>query len=171
MPFGLRVRGTISTSGTSVAGGGFHVMQPIADALLETAADLTTAWEKIVSEVLRPAMEQQFATEGAHLDVPWAELLPETVRRRRGSAHPILQRTGALAESFIEGSEHLEEINPDSLEWGSVNRAAPFHQMGTARMVARQPLNVTDALVEQIMAVIKADIEERAANAGFTVER
>jgi phage gpG-like protein len=93
--------------------------------------DWSRAFLEIAEAVLAPHVHRLFASEGAAEGEPWQELAPATVKRR-GSAHPILQVTGALLRSFQTGGErHHEEITPRKLTWGSDVPYALFHEFGT----------------------------------------
>ena len=76
-------------------------------------------------------MRDIFAQEKAELT--WQELTANTIRQR-GSAHPILHRSGMLEESFQKGQPaHYGEITPKKLTWGSAVPYALFHQTGTGK--------------------------------------
>lgn len=64
------------------------------DALQRVLVDLTPAMRDI-AEALRTETEENFLREGRP---GWKDLAPSTVKAR-GSAHPILQRSGQLAAS------------------------------------------------------------------------
>jgi Phage virion morphogenesis family len=88
--------------------------------------------------------QEQFTTEGGRASGGWAALAPSTVKRR-GSAHPILQVSGALMEELTKRSNvlvtdsfaHLS-IPDDVEEYGR------YHQSGTSRMPQRRPIEFTD---------------------------
>jgi len=91
----------------------------------------TRAWTRLVSEVLVPFVVRQFGSQGGEGKRQWAELAPTTLKRRLYPGKPILQQTGMLQLSFIGGPDHVEEITPQSMKWGSASPYAIFHQTGT----------------------------------------
>ena len=106
--------------------------------------DWAPAFQLIVEDVLEPFVEKQFQSEGAAgVDVvrsdkssgtglDWQELAESTKRGRAGTT--ILYRSGSLAKSFRKGGgEHVENITPQKLQWGSSKPYALFHQTGTGK--------------------------------------
>lgn len=97
----------------------------------EGVGDFTPAFRLIAEDILEPVVQDIFKQEKA--DVTWQELAASTIAQR-GSAHPILRRTGMLQESFEKGQPgHHEEIEPRLLRWGSDVPYALFHQKGTGK--------------------------------------
>jgi hypothetical protein len=94
-------------------------------------ANWTKAWTRIISEVLVPFVQSQFRSQGGEGERPWAELAPSTLKRRLFPGKPILQQTGMLQMSFIGGPEHIEQVEPKRMRWGSESNVAVFHQTGT----------------------------------------
>jgi phage gpG-like protein len=99
------------------------------------------AWKEIqaleiqrISEELRRRIREQFETEGAAYGDHWLERKRET---RGSQGKPILFRTGRLKQSFLEGPEHIEESDGQTLTFGSRVPYAIFHQLGTRKMPAR----------------------------------
>lgn len=87
---------------------------------------------------------EQFQSEGGRSGHPWAPLADSTVRSR-GSAHPILDDTSALRESFLYGGAgNIFEATDDHLRYGSESEIGIFHQQGTSRMPMRKPMELTD---------------------------
>lgn len=92
----------------------------------------------VADDVLEPYVIGGFRSEGRSEGVTWKDLAPSTVRARHGSAHPILQFPGSghLMHSFEKGGEdHVEDITPRKLVWGSNVPYALFHQFGTSGKV------------------------------------
>jgi phage gpG-like protein len=85
---------------------------------------------------LRAAVRDQFLTEGRAYDTPW---LPRKTRRGQLPDNPILFRTGRLFRSLTDPSdpEHIEELTPEGLLFGTAVGYAAYHQRGTRRMPAR----------------------------------
>jgi len=92
-------------------------------------ADWTRVWHRLISEVLIPYVVRQFRSQGGEGRRQWAKLAPTTRRLYRG--RPILQQTGMLQLSFIGGPDHVEEVEPRRMKWGSQSPYALFHQTGT----------------------------------------
>lgn len=87
---------------------------------------------------------EQFDSEGRRASGGWAALAPSTVARR-GSAHPILQDSGALVRELTdEGNiditdDYMHMTIPDD-----VDEYGRLHQSGTSKMPQRRPLEFTD---------------------------
>jgi phage gpG-like protein len=86
-------------------------------------------------QALEQAKDAAFAAEGPG----WAPLAESTVRER-GSAHPILRRSGVYQRSW------QAVYDDDSVALGSDDWRVDLHQSGTARMPAR-PLAIPAASV------------------------
>lgn len=94
-------------------------------ALLRKLTDPSPLMAGIAQELLTQT-EERFAEEGPG----WPQLAPSTAEQR-GSAHPILQVTGALARSFLPSS------GKDFAQISSNDPRAPWHFYGTAPYVIR----------------------------------
>ncbi len=83
----------------------------------------------------------QFRSEGARGSGGWAQLAPSTVRAR-GSAHPILDDTGALRRSLtLSGATgSVRRLTSTSLLIGTEVDYARYHATGTRHMPARPPV-------------------------------
>ncbi len=89
--------------------------------------DWAPAFRVMVSEVLEPSVDEQFATDGHG---QWAPLAASTIAGKGNDT--ILFTSGRLAGSFKRGGqENVEEITRQSLKWGSSVPYAIFHQTGT----------------------------------------
>ncbi len=95
-----------------------------------TLADPSPALATVADD-LREMARDQFATEGAAGGTPWAEAAPST--SHRGAGRGLLYRTGALFFSLTDpgATGHVEELDEDSLVFGSSLPYAMFHQTGT----------------------------------------
>ena len=128
-------------------------------------------------------MRDIFAQEKAELT--WQELTANTIRQR-GSAHPILHRSGMLEESFQKGQPaHYEEITPRKLTWGSSVLYALFHQTGTGKgfgkdrvatgpgtgpgMPRRKELFLSERMKQQMANVMTGRMGQVARMVGFGV--
>lgn len=100
----------------------------------EGIRDFRPAFLQIAQDVLEPYVMRAFSTEGKSDGIKWADLAPSTLRGRPNT--PILQVTGALMRSFLQGDpEHVQEVTPTKLVWGSRNITALFHEFGTGGRV------------------------------------
>ena len=122
----------------------------------EQIEDMTPIWED-VAEAMRGRLEKTFADEGPG----WQSLAPLTQALRRargyGAAHPILVQTGALKRSLtVAGAaDSIEDIQPQSLTFGTKIPYAAIHQHGTGRVPARPILQP-----EQLIRVISRAIAD-----------
>lgn len=113
-------------------------------------SDLSPAWERVGMALLAD-FAQNFAQEGGLFGriSAWAPLAPGTVRERvrlgYGGAHPILYRTGQLAQSTSQRGTpgNIFDVQPMRLTVGTATPYAQFHQQGTSRMPARRIIGLT----------------------------
>jgi len=130
---------------------------------LEALRDWSPAFVMVAEDVLEPYVKQAFQTEGASEGTNWKELAPSTVKRR-GSAHPILHVSGRLEESFEKGgSDHIEDIGPKTLTWGSRVGYALFQQFGTGGRV-----NFRAAGARKVIAATTKAARQYAESQGLT---
>lgn len=108
---------------------------------------------RMISDGIRQRFQENFTRQASGVG-NWAPLRPATVidRQRKGYAgnRPILVRTGALRKSFVErGGDNYERIWQSPLgltvEVGSDDPRAIFHERGTANMAARPVTLLDDA--------------------------
>jgi phage gpG-like protein len=137
---------------------------------------LAPAWEQ-VAEDLRGDFAAQFAAQGGYYgkSSKWAPLKPGTVKDRIrlgffGPA-PILFRTGALFSSLVdpENAAHVEQITSTSLTIGTNYFTAPFHQLGTARMPARQVVGLSWNRQSAIVKRLNDYVQLMALNSGVEI--
>lgn len=89
--------------------------------------DWAPAFRVMAAEVLAPSVQAQFDTHGHGT---WAQLAPSTIARKGNSI--ILIESGRLMGSFRKGGEgHVEDIDRQSMRWGTRVPHALFHQTGT----------------------------------------
>lgn len=89
--------------------------------------DWAPAFRVMAEEVLQPSVMRQFDSEGHGT---WAQLAPSTIARKGHSI--ILFETGELKGSFRRGGTgHVEDIDRQSMRWGTRIPHALFHQTGT----------------------------------------
>ena len=129
-----------------------------------------------VVQDLKPILQQglldNFVSEGHNSGRPWAQLKASTVRRR-GSAHPILVRSGRLrlgvSSARCEYKNNQIEMTVADPEY------AVYHQTGTRRMIARPPLGLSQEMVsdvaEEMGEAMKDWLKERGYEADVEVTR
>jgi hypothetical protein len=134
--------------------------------LAANASDASEGFRDVV-RVLREATEENFATRGVSGGSRWRDLKPATIARKRrlGLDLRILRETGRLYGSligaqagtgrarsdiggrFIPGAgDHIEEIGPDSLRWGSRVPYGIYHQSNAprSRIPYRPPVKLNE---------------------------
>lgn len=104
----------------------------------------------------------------------WPQLAPSTVAERKrlgiGGAHPILWRTGTLAESLMErdAAGNIFEVTPRGVKVGSSIFYAGWHQDGTPHMPARPIVGLTrnrqTALVKRLNDYIFEQVKQAGLN-------
>lgn len=83
-------------------------------------ADLHEALGLKLLSLARMNMERETTPDGT----PWKQLAPATIKLRRGSAHPILRRSGDLYRSITVRADAQKAVV------GTNWRYARIHQMG-----------------------------------------
>lgn len=123
--------------------GGTHLIGTISG-IIRRISEPRPALNEVGDSIERKAA-RAFQQEGPG----WAPLKPATnrdrVRRGYPPAHPILERTGGLRRSASEqgGSHRRRYKGTRSIEVGSADPKAAFHQFGTRRMAARPFFRIT----------------------------
>lgn len=103
--------------------------------------DWAPGFRAMADEVLEPEVRKTFETAGYG---EWTDLAESTIRNKErrglwGGRLGILTDSGYMAKSFtLGGSDHVEEINRQSMRWGSRVPHALFHQTGTGSGFGRQ---------------------------------
>lgn len=116
--------------------------------------------KRSVRQVLVPGIKLNYRVEGRP---PWLPLAPETVRRRKGKAHPILVRTGLMRRRSTQINVwHVDRHRawPRFIDFKATY--ARYHQGGTSRMPAR-PIMVWHELEIQMIEDIFLDWMEEVA--------
>lgn len=84
-------------------------------------------------DVVRDQVLHEFATESDPFGVPWTPWY--WTSEYPAQEHPTLQLSGLLRASFVtEQAGHIEEVTPNSLEFGSEVQYAMSHQEGGKRI-------------------------------------
>lgn len=148
----------------------------------QRAVDHRMAFTEVVA-ILRESVRQNFATRGVSGGSRWRDLKPETkaAKARKGLDFRILVATGRLYGSLVgaEGAtgrarhfaigqfvggagDHIEEIGPDSMRWGSSVPYGVFHQSSAPRRVIpyRPPVNLTEREKRAIVRALQRDMVE-----------
>lgn len=135
------------------------VMERIAG-LESRLADPVPAFE-ITAELLELHVARQWATQGRQGGTPWPPLADSTAKMRQhrlgyyrlqptggaGPRRPILVWTGRSRASFTKGHpEHIREISPSGLTWGSSVPWLKYHQstQPRTRLPRRPPIAFRD---------------------------
>lgn len=111
-----------------------------------------------IADAVRDGYAQNFANESNGDGQGWAPLAESTVKQR-GSAHPILVRTGLGKDSFIKknAADHIQNFITRAggwtLEVGSESEIMNLHKTGTSRMPAR--------VMDELSAKAEEKIERR----------
>lgn len=142
--------------------------------------DHSGAFREVIG-ILRASVVQNFRTRGVSGGSRWRDLQPETVaaKVRKGQDVRILRATGRLYGSLVgsEGStgrarsdvggrfipgggDHVEEITPDSLRWGSRVEYGVFHQSSAPRRVIpyRPPVRLQEREKRAIVRALQRGI-------------
>jgi phage gpG-like protein len=93
-----------------------------------------------IATMMRAKEAEVFDAEGPG----WAPLAASTLEKKTIGTK-ILEETRALHDSLTQESDpnHIEEIGPEELIFGTRDPKAIFHKTGTSRMPSRDPLPLT----------------------------
>jgi len=144
--------------------------------LLSAAAvkDLRPVWEDLYDDFLQ-GEKSVFAAEGNAGSPtremgssgswgPWAPLNPDYAARKQAQGYgtKILVRTGRLKGSLTERSHADAVFQPRELGMSLGTRVpyAGYHQTGTSRMPAREPIRINEAQARRWMRLIQKFILE-----------
>lgn len=117
-----------------------------ARAMSGRAVDLAPAFEVIAKDMQR-IEGQVFQSQGRRGGGSWTYLAQETLKRRRRQgiqSKLILHATGRLIRSLSEeGGEHIQEITPSTMRFGSDVPYAAIQNWGGGHIPARPFLRYT----------------------------
>lgn len=126
------------------------------------------------AEIIRSDVLAQFHAGGMPA---WKPLAPSTVRAKRRSGYPrlnrkgeepamlkqngcfaptnILIRTGAGLSSWTQKQDpdHIEEIEGDTLSFGTSLEYMKYHQTGSGRGLPARPITITEDAMRKIEAL------------------
>lgn len=146
----------------------------------QRATDASPAFRQVV-RILREATIENFATRGVAGGSRWRDLAPATrARKRRLNQDPrILRATGRLYHSLVgvPGStgrsdrtgrfepgvgDHIEQIGPTELKWGSRVPYGVYHQSSAPRRVIpyRPPVRLSERRKREIAKALQRAIVE-----------
>lgn len=116
------------------------------DIMAENLSDFRPLFEDI-SDDFRSTMSGIFSGEGAFEgNSKWAPLSPayKEWKAKKFPGKPILQAKGNLMKSLTSiGGNHVSHVSSDSLEIGTKDLKAMFHQKGTRKMPQRKLIELT----------------------------
>jgi hypothetical protein len=108
--------------------GGEDIFREAIGSLQNSISDWSPAFRDI-GGILSQSVDEQFESQG-HGE--WQELAESTIRQKGHDT--ILFRNGGLRRSFQPGgADHVENISPKSMQWGSTLGRALFMQTGTLK--------------------------------------
>lgn len=107
-----------------------------------------------IERLIHDAMQKQYQTRGRWGGARWANLRPETVRRKKlaGTYHKgVLRHSDRLYDALVRGSrpDFEMEVTDDTARAVVNVEYAALHQTGTKHMVARPP--IPDPMPESFM--------------------
>lgn len=126
--------------------------------------DLSPIWEKI-SDDFRETEEQQFSNEGAFEgNRKWSDLSPKyaIVKAFRWGSVPILTASGKLRASLsVKGAEgSVNDIQPQGMTVGTSIEYGIYHQTGTSRMPAREPILLSDDQKKRWGTITRTELKD-----------
>lgn len=93
-------------------------------------------------------------------------------KKRVAPGKPILELTGALRDSMTgpNSPDSYRQISPSEIAIGTTLVYSKFHQTGTAKMVARPIIALTDEQKTELNEIIKDGMLTILKEAGFAAE-
>jgi phage gpG-like protein len=144
------------------------------------AQDMSPAFHQVAG-ILRDATAENFATRGVSGGSRWRDLAPSTRARkaRLGLDPRILRETGRLYHSLVGrkgtvgrsdltgrfqpgSNDHVEEVGPDRLVWGSRVPYGRFHQSSAPRtkIPYRPPVKLNERRKREIAKAMQRALVE-----------
>lgn len=115
------------------------------DRIIGAMRDLSPFYEQVLEPDFYEMQARRFSTEGG--EDPWARLSDQYAawKARHFPGQPILVATGALRAGLTSqgGAGNVRRIDATTMEVGTSDPKAPFHQFGTSRMPRRQVIDFT----------------------------
>jgi phage gpG-like protein len=143
----------------------------------DIVTDMRPFWEGPFKTIWYEDQRRQFATEGLATGGSWARLTPlyEVVKAKRFPGQPILTATGRLRAGMTspDGPDSVWKPGEKSIDVGTTDPIASFHQLGTPHMKARPILRMQPEtmaylgreLQQFMVAAWKKEKAERAQSA------
>jgi phage gpG-like protein len=124
--------------------------------------DASDAFREIIT-LLRASTVANFRTRGVSGGSRWRDLAPATVARKRrlGLDPRILRATHRLYNSFVsDGADHVEEVGPVSMRWGSRVPYGIYHGSSQPRRVIpyRPPVKLSEVDKRDIAKILQRAI-------------
>lgn len=125
---------------------------------------------KNIGEDFRERMKGRFEKEGAYEEMAkWGALKPAyaKIKAIRHPGCPILQLTNAwlkkslsVKDFLCEKGRHIEEISAKEMSIGTSIPYAIYHQTGTKKMIARQPLRFSEEHKKKVVQIMHEFIHD-----------
>jgi phage gpG-like protein len=121
--------------------------------------DYREAWDEI-GAYMAEVVERRFSSEGPG----WAPLSPAYAAWKQANygGASILVRTGAM-----RGSMAVQDVSSKSMEFGTSNPYATYHQHGTSRMPMRRIIELDANDTRNIHRIFARFIAQKARQAGL----
>jgi phage gpG-like protein len=131
-----------------------------------TTVDASDAFRQIVG-ILRDATEQNFATRGRSGGSIWRDLSKPYARRTgRRVSERILRLTDRLYDSLVDPThpEHVEEVGPTQMRWGSRVPYGVYHQSSAprSRIPYRPPVRLSQRRRQEVVKALQRAIVEQS---------
>lgn len=136
--------------------------------------DLWPIWPDVRDEFWAIEKEQFDSEGGAGRQGKWQALSPNYAARKieQYGDKPILQATGELLESLTGGAGHIYRPSKKDLAIGTSVKRGLYHQLGSARLPKRPPIDFNDATQTRLMKVIqKSLVRELRRGVGYIEAR
>lgn len=125
----------------------------------DVAGDMRPAFRRIASRFAQVG-EQQFDSEGQFGSGGWDPLAASTIAAKGNDT--ILVDEGDLRESLTGDDDRpgvrRVRIEPDELEWVSLDPKGRFHQRGTSRMPKRPPFELPERERRGVIKELQTDL-------------
>jgi phage gpG-like protein len=111
-----------------------------------------------------------FASQGARIGQNWKPLSPAYAKWKavKYPGQPILRASDRMFGSLLGANgEAVEDVQRQSLAYGTRTPYAKYHQRGTPRMAQRRFLAMTEADRREIKNLIRLHLNNQARLGGF----
>lgn len=124
------------------------------ESAIEIVSDFRQVWNPLIETEIQPEILRQFDTQG---EGRWP-------RRRDNLPHPLLVKTGELKDSYLNvgDRDNVNQQTALTLDYGSMNPYARYHETGTSRIPARPVVSdLSDAFNARVVAYIDGYINRK----------